>query len=674
MSRQAEAHHSRPGTALARDDQGDPLHRALRQCRAGLLLLVGFGLFVNLLFLVAPLYMLQVFDRVLSSQRLETLLALTLIAGLALIVLGALEAVRGRIQTRMANWLDRNLSGELIRASVGAGLAGFDANAQALRDLGAITGFLSGGMKAILDAPWTPLFIVVLWLLHPWIGWFAAAFALVLFVLAMVNELAARRPAQQANGARVANENLVEQAIRNAEVLQAMGMLPRFLGHWDMRNAAVLEQNRRAGDRNAALLGASRFVRMFAQVGVLGLGAFLVINGELTAGGMIAGSILLGRALAPLEQILGAWRGMVSARAAGKRLKVLVTNMAVRERPMRLPAPRGKLVCEDLWFSPRPGMEPTLKGIDLVLEPGEAMALMGPSAAGKTTLCRVLVGSWKPNRGAVRLDGSDVHHWEADVLGPHIGYLPQDVELFAATVKENIARLDPDPDPVQVIEAAEAAGVHQMVLELPQGYDTPVGPAGVFLSGGQRQRIGLARALFGKPKLIVLDEPNANLDTAGEDALVAAIEAAKQWRSTVVLVTHNARMLRPVDKIMVLKDGEKQLLGPRSEVLRALRPKPVQTSQPAATNMRFLSQKDFRKANSRHLPEPNATVSEPIPGAGPATTAAATSGAGQAPHRAVFQSVGPDRVVTKPGASMNAYRTTGGSALRTRSASDPDNG
>lgn len=564
------------------------LKTALRQCGTGVLPLLAFGFVINLLYLVAPLYMLQVFDRVLSSQRIETLLMLTLIAGFALLVLGLLETVRSRIQTRMGNWLDRTMSGQMIRASVDAVLAGSAANAQAVRDLGTIRGFISGGLRTMLDVPWSPLFIAALWLLHPWLGWFAAGCALLLLALAITNELFARKPAQEADSARVANENLVEQAIRNADVLRAMGMLSRLVSNWDQKNEEVLARNLRAGDRNAVLFGLTRFARLFAQVGILGLGAYLVIHGELTAGAMIAGSILLGRALSPIEQLMAAWRGFVAARVAHKRLNLLAAStasMAADACPMRLPTPEGALSCENVWFAPRSEMEPILKGIDFKLEPGEVLALMGPSASGKSTLCKVLVGSWKPMKGHVRLDGTDVHLWEPDHLGPHIGYLPQDIELFAATVKENIGRLAPDPNPEFVIAAAEAAGVHEMICSLPQGYDTPIGPGGIFLSGGQRQRIGLARALYNpsgsRPRLIVLDEPNSNLDTPGDDALIAAIQTAKQWGSTVILVTHNTRMLRPVDKIMILYEGRKQALGPRTEVLQALRPKPVKITKPA---------------------------------------------------------------------------------------------
>jgi PrtD family type I secretion system ABC transporter len=546
---------------LDRDKQKNPLKAALSACRFGYVVVLTFGFVINMLMLAMPLYMIQVFDRVLSSQHVETLLFLTVAAGLALFILGVLETVRSRLLTRIGNWLDRTMSGELIRASISAALAGFDANAQALRDLRTIRNFITGGLKAVLDLPWSPLFIAALWLLHPWLGWFAIGAGALLLVTAAVNELAARNPAQEANSARVTNENLTEQAIRNADVIEAMGMLPNFLHDWSQRNGTVMELYRKAGDWNAALLGFTRFARLFAQVGILGLGAYLVIHGELTAGGMIAGSILLSRALAPLEQMIGAWRSMVAARGARKRIGVLVEGMPARNEPMQLPEPNGKLSCEDVWFAPNKEMEPTLKGIRFELEPGEVMALTGATAWGKMTLCKTLVGSWRPNTGHVRLDAADVHEeWPSETLGTQIGYLPQDVELFATTIKGNISRLAADPEPRAVVAAANAAGVHEMILSLPYGYDTSIGPSGVFLSGGQRQRIGLARALYGRPRLIVLDEPNSNLDSSGDEALVDAIEAAKHWGSTVIVVTHNPRILRPADKVMVLDNGKIQAL------------------------------------------------------------------------------------------------------------------
>ena len=561
------------------------LQKALAQCWHGARLLAGFGLVINLLYLVSPLYMLQIYDRVLASQRVETLVALTVVAGMALAIMGVLEMVNSRIQTRMGNWLDRTLSGDLIHASVGAVLQGHAANAQAVRDLGTIRGFVASGLRGFLDLPWMPLFIGAVWLIHSTLGYFAAAAGLVLFLLALVNELLARKPARQANQSRVSNESIVEQAIRNADVLRAMGMLGRLVRLWNDANREVLEQTRRAGDRNAVLFGMTRAARQFAQVGILGLGAYFVIHGEMTAGAMIAASILMGRALAPIEQVTGAWRNFQGTLAAHKRLKLLVGGTTAVERTMPLPAPKqAAIACEGIWFAPKPGLEPVLKSIDFKLAAGDSVALMGPSAAGKTTLCKVLVGSWKPNKGTVRLNGADLHRWSADELGPHLGYLPQDVELFAATVKENIGRLQAEPDPAAVVTAARAAGVHEMILGLPQGYDTLIGPGGHFLSGGQRQRLGLARALFGPngalPAFIVLDEPNSNLDGAGEEALVAAIETIKRAGSTLVLVTHNSRLLRSLDKVLMLNQGQMQAFGPRDEVLQSTRLKPVRLPLP----------------------------------------------------------------------------------------------
>jgi PrtD family type I secretion system ABC transporter len=571
-----------------RKNPRDPLKAALDECKQGSLYLIGFGFVINLLFLVTPLYMIQVFDRVLSSQRMETLLYLTLIAGFALMIMGALETVRGRIQTRMGNWLEKSLAGDLLRASIDAALQGFNANAQALRDLGTIRMFISSGLKALLDVPWAPIFVAALWLLHPTLGWFAAGSALLLLLLAVVNELAARRPAQEANSARIANETIADQAIRNADVIRAMGMFPEFRARWLENNLRTLDRHRVASDRNSLLFGITRFARMTAQVGILGLGAYFVILSELTAGGMIAGSILLGRALAPMEQVMGAWRGMIAARAARRRLTLLMEGLPEEAAPMQLPNPRGVLTCDNVWFTPRQGDEPIIAGVSFSVDPGQVLAIMGPSASGKSTLCKLVVGSWVPNKGYIRLDAAEISNWAPEALGPHIGYLPQEFELFSATVKENIGRLSIDADPSAVIAAAKAAGVHETILALPDGYNTQSGRGGMFLSGGQRQRLGLARALYGRPRLIVLDEPDANLDTEGEEALVAAIDKAKDWGAAIILVTHNSRVLRPVDNILVLRDGEKLMLGTRSGVLQALTPKtmrlvPLQSEFPEIT-------------------------------------------------------------------------------------------
>lgn len=549
----------------------DPLRRALRRCSRALWIVLGFGLVINLLFLVTPLYMMQVYDRVLASQRAETLLMLTLIAAFALLILGVLEAVRGSLLVRIGNWLESVTSADLIRASVGAALTGGNVNAQALRDLNTLRQFITGSLKPFLDLPWTAVFLGALWIVHPALGWFALAAAAVLLVLALLNQLLTSRAARAANAARVANEASAEQVVRNADVLAAMGMLPRFIDGWMARHAGVLALNRRSGDGAALLLGATRFARLLAQSGILGLGAWLAISGDMTAGTIVAGSILMGRALAPIEQSVAAWSAVVAARNARARLRALTVVFEDDDEPMALPPPVGQVAGEDLWYQPPNAAEPVLKGISFAVAPGEAMAIIGPSASGKSTLCKILAGAWHPTKGHVRLDAADLHtEWPSAQRGAHIGYVPQEIEFFAATVKENIARLAADPAPEAVVAAARAAGVHEMILALPRGYDTAIGPGGHVLSGGQKQRIALARALYGEPRLILLDEPDSNLDGAGEAALAEAIRAATQWPGTVVLVTHNPRLLRLVDKVMLLDHGTMRAYGSRDRVISKL--------------------------------------------------------------------------------------------------------
>jgi len=555
----------------------NPLRAALKECRVGIVFLAVFSLFINLLILTSPIYMMQVYDRVLASGKLETLVMLTIIAGLAVLVLGLLEMVRNKLLARIGRWLERRLSPALIGAGMRVAIAGGTPSAQALRDLGQVRAFLGGpGVTTIFDAPWTPIFLTVIWLMHPVLGMLGLGSAIVLFVLAMINEYTSRRPLREAAQLSIANVGQADQAIRNADAFHAMGMLSGFLVGWMGRNDRALDLQLEAADRNATLVGMSKFLRIFVQILILGAGAYLVIQGHLTSGGMIAASILLGRALAPVEQAIGAWKGMVVARDAYQRLKVLLERLPPAPEMLTLPAPRGRLTCEQVIFIPRGRDKPVLNGVTFGLEPGEAMGIVGPSAAGKSTLCKILVGSWQPTRGHARLDGADLFSWPSEQVGRYVGYLPQDVELFGGTVKENIARLMPDPDSDAVVEAATTAGVHEIILRLPNGYETEIGHGGSFLSGGQRQRIGLARALYGKPKLIVLDEPNASLDTEGEESLMTAMHRAKAWGATVIIVAHQPRILRPVDKLLLLRDGRSELFGPRDEVLAKLMPQRAQ--------------------------------------------------------------------------------------------------
>ncbi len=557
------------------------LRAALRECRSGFVFVGVFSLFINVLILTSPIYMMQTFDRVLSSGRVETLVYLTLIAGIAVLVMGLLEMIRSRLLHRMSRWLGRRLAPELISTSMAGTRFGIHSGAQPLRDLQTIRGFMSSpAVNTVFDSPWVPIFLAVIYLMHEMLGMIAIGAAVVLFAIALLNEVLSRQALKQAGQMGIANMQRADSAMRNAEVFHAMGMLPGFLRSWADRDTAVLDLQVRAGDLNANLLGFSKFVRMFVQILILGAGAYLVLQAELSSGGMIAASILLGRALAPIEQAIGAWKSMVSVRDAYGRLKTLVEKIPSSGEPMPLPAPVGRVDCEQVIFVPPGREQPVLNGIHFTIDPGEALGIIGPSASGKTTLCKVLVGTWRPTRGRARLDGADIFNWPAEQLGPFVGYLPQDVELFSGSVRDNIARLDPDPDPQMVVEAAAAAGVHDMILHLPHGYETPIGEGGAYLSGGQRQRLGLARALFGKPKLIVLDEPSANLDSEGEDALNNALRQAKGWGATVVLVAHHVRILRPVDKLLVLREGRMELFGPRDEVLTRLRPQAVTDQRP----------------------------------------------------------------------------------------------
>jgi PrtD family type I secretion system ABC transporter len=391
-----------------------------------------------------------------------------------------------------------------------------------------------------------------------------------LFAIAVANERVARYPLKEAARLSIAAMQRVEAAMRNAEVVHAMGMRPDFVRRWLDVDDRTLTFQVQATDRNAILAGFSKFLRLFVQSLILGCGAWLVLRGELSSGGMIAGSILLGRALAPLEQSIAAWKSLIAARDARDRLERLLERRPRSTNRMRLPAPIGRVSCDQVTFLAPGATDPVLRSLSFALEAGEGLGIVGPSAAGKSSLCKILVGTWQPTQGHARLDGVDLFMWDSDNLGRHIGYLPQAVELFAGTIADNIARLEREPDPDLVVAAARTAGVHDTIVALPNGYDTEIGEAGSFLSGGQRQRIGLARALFGRPRVVVLDEPSASLDREGEEALVQAMFAAKAWGATLVLVAHQPRILAPCEKLLVLRKGTAEIFGARDEVLARL--------------------------------------------------------------------------------------------------------
>ena len=529
-----------------------------------------FSFFLNLLMLATPLYMLSVFQRVLGSGHTYTLLYLTLITIFALMILGILFTIRSRILAQISGWLSGVLSGRLISASLTSTLAGAQNGMQPLSDLRQIQGFIGGtGITALFDSPWVPVFIAVIWLMHPWLGALALASAVVLFFLALVNELGTRKPQREAQVEQASASQFADSSLRNAEVVQAMGMMPGLLKQWHKLNDGALDKQATASNRSATILGLSRFLRLSVQVGILGLGALLVLTADLTPGQMIAASILLGRALAPVEQSIAAWRTFITARTSYSRLQELLQANPEQPPFMELPPPKGHIHVENVSFIPPGAEKPVLRSINFELAPGETLGLIGPSAAGKSTLCRLLVGVWAPTIGSVRLDAAEVHAWDREAFGRYVGYLPQDVELFTGTVRQNISRMGEAEDN-EVIEAAKLADVHEMILRLPQGYDSQIGMGGASLSAGQRQRIGLARALFRQPRVIVLDEPNASLDRVGEAALVRALNSLKKLGTTIVIVAHHASMLAGVDKLLVLNEGKQTAYGPKSEVLAHL--------------------------------------------------------------------------------------------------------
>lgn len=527
-----------------------------------------FSAFINLLLLTPSLYMLQVYDRVLMSRSEITLLVLTLLVLGLYAIMGALELVRSRILVRVSARLDMAMNGRLFTAMFDANLRGGGRTGTLpIQDLTTLRQFLTGnGLFGFFDAPWIPFYLAVLFLMHPLMGWTAVGGALILIALAIANELTTSKPLAMANSQAAASNNYLQGNLRNAEALDSMGMLENVHQRWLTRHVEMLKLQSLASDRAGLLINASKTTRITLQSLILGVGAYLVIQQVLTPGVMIAGSILMGRALAPIDLLIGSWKGFLSARTAYGRLQSLLQSVPARAVNMRLPDPIGQISFQEVVAAPPGSTLPVLKRISFEVAPGEVVGIIGPSAAGKSTLARVMLGVWPTASGAVRLDGAEIGRWNREELGPHIGYLPQDIELFDGTVSENIARFG-TVNAEQVVAAAQRAGVHEMILGLPKGYDTPVGVGGAVLSGGQRQRIGLARAMYGHPVLVVLDEPNSNLDEQGEAALVRAIAQLKSEGSTVFLITHRPNVLGGVDKVLVLREGMVHLFAPREQVL-----------------------------------------------------------------------------------------------------------
>lgn len=550
------------------------LAAALWSLRRIFLIAGGFSFVINMTLLVPALYMLQIYDRVLSSRNESTLLMLTLVVVGLYAVMAGLEWVRSRLLVRAGSMLDAQMNARVYTAAFEANLRRAGTNAgQAINDLTNVRQFVTGnGLFAFFDAPWFPIYLAVIFLIHPWLGLLSVAGAVLLMALTLANEWATRGPLSQANTVAIQSANDATNNLRNAEVIEAMGMLSNLRRRWYVKYQDVISLQGMASDRAGTITSITKFVRIALQSLVLALGALLVIDGQathVTPGGMIMASILMGRALAPVEMLIGVWKQLISSRSAYERLESLLKEFPAREKGMALPPPRGHLTVENVMAAAPGTQVAILKGVSLALEPGEVLGVIGPTAAGKSTLARLLVGVWPAAAGKVRLDGADVYTWNKQHLGAYIGYLPQDVELFGGTIAENIARFG-EIDSDKVIEATRQAGVHEMILRFPKGYDTPIGIGGSFLSGGQRQRIALARALYGAPPFVVLDEPNSNLDDGGEAALVQAVLAQKAAGRTLIVITHRTNILSAVDKLLLLRDGVVQAFGPRQQVLEAL--------------------------------------------------------------------------------------------------------
>lgn len=562
--------------------QKTSLEAAYGRFRSTFIATMVFSFFTNLLMFVGPLYMLQIYDRVLSSRNEMTLVMITVIAIGLLVSYGLLEFTRSRLLVRAGMQFDEVLANPVFHRVVKQQTAQPGGNAQiALRDIDKVREFMTGqGILAFFDAPWVPLFLALCFAFHPWLGIVATVGALIIFALALTNEFATRSSLEDASKASQGANHFVNTTMQNAEVIRALGMEKQLTKRWQTQHDDMLVHQAKASERSGSIMAGSKFVRMSLQVAILGTGAYLAIHQFISPGIMIAASIVMGRALAPVEQAVGQWKQFVNARSSHKRLKQLFDNISDQEERTEQPEPKGSLTVEQL-FATVPGTRDTLlRGISFSVEPGEVLAIIGPSGSGKSTLARHLVGAMIPAAGAVRLDGTEMHHWDPDQLGRYIGYLPQDVKLFGGSVSENISRFEEEPEDTEVVAASTLAGAHDMIQKLSNSYETNVGDGGMFLSGGQRQRVGLARAVYRYPSLVVLDEPNSNLDSLGEKALVSCIEELKRMGKTVVLVTHKTNLLALSDKTLMLMNGTVEKFGPTKDFFQKPKAAP-DAKQPA---------------------------------------------------------------------------------------------
>jgi ATP-binding cassette subfamily C exporter for protease/lipase len=560
----------------------EAFRRLLRGVKSGYLLVFLASIVLNLLVLASPIYMMQMYDRVLLTGSHDTLIFLTLICALAMAIMGVLDAIRSAMLSRIGAWFERTLRFELLSGVLRVAFdRGNSFGQQLINDLQVVKNYLGSAQIApLFDAPWAPVFLLIIWVIHPWMGIFATVSAVVLLMIAIATDLLTRKKMKEMQSDQIAFQRFSQQVITNHDIVLGMGMTGSVFGRMKGLLDRLQTDGLKVSDQIGALTGLSKFLRMFVQVGILGLGAYLVLDGSMTSGGMLGASIILGRALAPVEQAIGSWRLSVAAMQSFRRIYDFFGAVGFTRTEFSLPVATGAVSVENLVYG-APGKEKAIiRGMNFQLKPGTVLAVIGPSGAGKTTLCRLLVGSLRPSSGHVRLDGADVASWNRDEIGKYLGYLPQSIELFEGTVRDNISRFR-DVDDDEVVRAAELARCHAMVLRLSKGYLTEVGEAGTYLSGGERQRIGLARALFGSPKLVVLDEPNSNLDAEGEQALLQAISELKNDGSTVILVTHRPSLLGAVDMVAIIREGTLDRIGERDVVLKDLGVQAMPTPRPA---------------------------------------------------------------------------------------------
>jgi ATP-binding cassette subfamily C protein len=568
------------------------LRAAVASCRAAFLGVAVFSGLINLLALTSSIYMLQLYDRVIPSHSVPTLVGLTILMLLLFAGYGVLDTVRSRVMSHIGLRIDRALRARVFELVLLLPLrAKSNDSLQPVRDLDQVRGFLTGaGPIALFDLPWIPFYLGLVFLLHPWLGLLGTIGAATLLVLTMLTEVRSRAPTKSASTSAAARLLFGEAARRNAEVIRALGMGPHISAIWSAHNEKYLTDQVGASDVAVTYGTLSKVLRLILQSAVLGLGAYLVIMGQVTGGVMIAASILVSRALAPIEIAIANWRGFLSSRQSAERLSKLLQSLPIRPEAMVLPTPARTFTVEGLWIAAPGHQKPIVENASFLLQAGDGLGVIGPSASGKSTLARALVGAWLPVRGNIRLDGGALDQWSPAALGVNIGYLPQDIELFDSSVAQNIARFDKNAPATAIIAAAQKAGAHEMILQLPEGYETRIGDGGTALSAGQRQRVALARALYDDPFLVVLDEPSSNLDADGDAALMRAIASVRQRGGIVIIVTHRPAALSGLDQLLVMSGGQVQAFGPKDEVLRKVVPMPAATGQSTSGRLKVVTE------------------------------------------------------------------------------------